>query len=257
MLGFLASIKSMTQGEGDCSGILLSGKLYYQLDGHSSIVRYSKKPMVSLRKIIAALLATGLITGTICLGIRSGKDNRFVVWFGIASATAAPVGLALFGYAISRTDGKLIQRLAKVPEIERLIEQAKSQEEKLRVLEAEHVRLAEIVKFESRRQAALDRIDNLERDAIRILAELDSLNEELRLLDEQIGESSASEEIRRLRERVKAREDGDVILRLGTRVYRIDRDIIKALPFGLGNPLLAYFRIAESLEKSLLPKLRR
>lgn len=73
------------------------------------------------KKIIAALIAIGLIIGTIYLGIQSGKDNRFVPWFWIASATAAPVGLALFGYAISSSDDEIIQWLSKVPEIERLI----------------------------------------------------------------------------------------------------------------------------------------
>jgi hypothetical protein len=102
----------------------------------------------------------------------------------------------------------------------------------------------------------LDRINSLEGDAVRILAELENLDRELILIDEQVGESAISEEIRRLRERIKAREDGDVILRLGSRVYRIDRDIIKALPL-LGNPLIAYFRIAEKLEKAVLPKQRR
>ncbi len=207
-----------------------------------------------LKRLIAVLFAISLLAGTVYLGIRSGEDSKFVVWFGIASATAAPIGLALFGYAISSSDGELIQRLAKVPEIEKLVEQAKTQEDKLRVLEAERTRLAEIVRFESRRQAALDRIDSLEHDAVRILGELDCLEDELRLLDEQIGESAASDEIRRLRERVKSKEDGDVILRIGRRMYRIDRDIIKALPFGLGNPLLAYFRIVENLEKSSLKK---
>jgi len=155
-------------------------------------------------------------------------------------------------HAIGSSDGELIQRLAKVPEIEKLVEQAKTQEDKLRVLEAERARLAEIVRFESRRQSTLDRIDSLEHDAVRILGELNCLDEELKILDEQVGESAASEEIRRLRERVKARGDGDMILRIGTRVYRIDRDIIEALPFGLGNPLLAYFRIAVILEKHRL-----
>lgn len=138
-----------------------------------------------------------------------------------------------------------------------MIEQAKTHEEKIQVLEAERLRLAEIIKLESRRQAALDRIDSLERDATRILDELENPDRELVLLDEQVGESSISEEIRQLRERVKAREDRDVILRIGSLVYRIDRDIIKALPFGLGNPLLAYVRIANKLDKSILPKLHR
>lgn len=231
--------------------------IYEILDRYLSTLNFGITSVIVIRKIFSALIATGLITGTVYLGIQSGKDNRFVIWFGIASATAAPVGLGLFSYAISHSDREIIQQLAKVPEIERLIEQAKTQEEKIQVLEAERSRLAEIVKIESRRQAALDRIDSLERDAVRILAELENLDRELILIDEQVGESPISEEIRRLRERIKAREDGDVILRLDSRVYRIDRDIVKALPFGLENLLIAYFRIAEKLEKALLPKLRR
>ncbi|MEM7771256.1 MAG: hypothetical protein AAF327_12195 [Cyanobacteria bacterium P01_A01_bin.37] len=105
--------------------------------------------------------------------------------------------------------------------------------------------------------SALDRRYSLERDATRILDELENLDRELVLLDEQVGDSSISEKIRRLRERVKAREDRDVIFRIGSRVYQIDRDIIKALPFGLGNPLLAYVRIADKLGKTVLPKLRQ
>jgi hypothetical protein len=100
----------------------------------------------------------------------------------------------------------------------------------------------------------LDRINSLEGDAVRILAELENLDRELILIDEQVGESAISEEIRRLRERIKAREDGDCILRLGSRDYRIDPGFIAALPL-LGNPLIAYF--AETLAKAVLPKQRR
>lgn len=203
-----------------------------------------------LMKLSAAVFALALLGGVIYLGILSGKDNKFVVWFGIASAIVAPLGLALFGYAISPSNRDLIQRLSKVPEIERLVQEAKTHEEKVRVLEAERERLAEIVRLESRRQAIRDRNESLERDAMRILEELDSLDEELKLLDEQIGESAASEEIRRLRDRLKAREEGDVILRLGSKVYRIDRDIIKATPFGLGTVLLACSRLFEQFSKS-------
>jgi len=96
----------------------------------------------------------------------------------------------------------------------------------------------------------------LEGDAVRILAELKNLDRELILIDERVGESAISEEIRGLRERIKAREDGDVTLRLGSRVYSIDRDILKALPL-LGNALIVSFWIAEMLEKAVLPKQRR
>lgn len=223
--------------------------IYKILDRYLSTLNFGITSVLLRRNIISASIAICLIGGTVYLGFQSVKDNRFVIRFGLASAIAAPVGLNLFTYAFRRSDREIIQQLAKVPELERLMQQAKTEEEKIQVLEAERSRLAEIVKIESRRQAALDRINSLEGDAVRILAELENLDSELILIDEQVGESAISEEIRRLRERIKAREDGDVILRLGSRVYRIDRDIIEALPFGFGNLLIASFRIAEKLEK--------
>ena len=126
----------------------------------------------ALKRLFSGLAATGLIGGTIFLGIQSGKDNRFVVWFGISSAVAAPLGLALFASAVNRSDSEIISRLAKVPEIEKLINEARTQEEKIKLLEEERMNLAEIVRVESARQAAFDRIDSLERDATRILDEL-------------------------------------------------------------------------------------
>jgi hypothetical protein len=212
--------------------------------------------MKFISRIGAALLAIAFLAGVVYLGILSGRDARYVVWFGIASAILAPVGLTLFGYALSSQDRELIQRLAKVPEIDRLIAEAKSQEEGLRLLEAEHARLVDVVRLESRRQAIVDRTENLEKDAVRILRELDSLADESAALELQIGESPVSKEIALLRERVRAREEGDVIFRVGSRFLRIDSDIVKALPLGVGPMLLAYSRIAERLRAWLRRKRR-
>ena len=165
--------------------------------------------------------------------------------------------MAQIASIFNRWDSEIITRLAKVPEIERLVNEARTQEEKIQLLEEERLRLADIVRIESRRQAILDRIDSLERDAFRILDELTFLDKEVIVLDDNVRKSPASSEIRRLRERVKARNDGDVIIRLGARSYRIDRDIVKALPFGLGNSLLAYFRIVESLQSGILGRSKR
>jgi hypothetical protein len=213
--------------------------------------------MIALRKAFSVIVGIFLIGATIFLGIQSGKDSRFVVWFGLASAIAAPLGLAQLASIFNRWDSEIITRLAKVPEIEKLVNEARTQEEKIQLLEEERLRLADIVRFESRRQAILDRIDSLERDATRIFDELAFLDKEVVIFDENVGKSPASSEIRQLRERVKARNDGDVIIRLGARSYRIDRDIVKALPFGLGNSILAYFRITESLESRIFRRSTR
>lgn len=185
------------------------------------------------------------------LGVLSGREAKYIVWFGIASALGAPVGLSLLGYVLRRSDDDLIQRLAKVPEIERLVAEAETREEKVRVLEAQRAQLAEVIRLESRRQAALDRIDSLERDGLRIVQELDSLTEELRVLGHTAEKSIAHDEIERLRERVRARNRGDVVLRLGSRVYYVNREIIKALPFGVGSLTLAYFRVLDEFSERL------
>jgi hypothetical protein len=215
------------------------------------------RSMIASKKAFSLIVGISFIGATILLGIQSGKDSRFVVWFGLASAIAAPLGLAQIASIFNRWDSEIITRLAKVPEIERLVNEARTQEEKIQLLEEERLRLADIVRIESRRQAILDRIDSLERDAFRILDELTFLDKEVIVLDDNVGKSPASSEIRRLRERVKARNDGDVIIRLGARSYRIDRDIVKALPFGVGNSLLAYFRIAESLQSGFFGRSTR
>jgi hypothetical protein len=203
--------------------------------------------MKVLFRIVSAFLALGLLAGVVHLGILSGTNTKFVVWFGIASAIAAPIGLSLLTFAFARSDADLIQRLAKVPEIERLVTEAKTQEDKLRVLEAEQARLAEVIRFESRRQTVRDRVGSLEHDAVRILGELENLDAEALTLEEAIGRSVASDEIARLRDRVRSRERGDIMLRFGTRLYRIDRDIVNALPFGFGNIFVAYLRLLERL----------
>ena len=208
--------------------------------------------MKVLPRIGAALLALALLAGVVYLGLLTRHDSKFVAWFGIASAIVAPLGLALFGYALSPSNTDVIKRLAQVPQIARLIDEAKTQEEKVRILEAEEARLVDIIRLESRRQAARDRTESLEQDGLRIIQELDALAKELRLIDGAVGKSVASEEIERLRQRVRARGRGDVILRLGNRTYSIDRDILKAIPFGLGNVTLAYFRLIESLQNRVM-----
>jgi hypothetical protein len=95
--------------------------IYKILDRSLSTLNFGITSVILRRKIISASIAIGLIGGTVYLGFQSVKDNRFVIWFGLASAIAAPVGLNLFTYAFRRSDREIIQQLAKVPEIERLI----------------------------------------------------------------------------------------------------------------------------------------
>ena len=84
--------------------------------------------MIASKKVFSLIVGIFFIGATILLGIQSGKDSRFVVWFGLASAIAAPLGLAQIASIFNRWDSEIITRLAKVPEIERLVNEARTQE---------------------------------------------------------------------------------------------------------------------------------
>jgi len=49
------------------------------LDRALSTLNLGITSVILIRKIISALIGTGLITGTVYFGIQSGKDNRFVI----------------------------------------------------------------------------------------------------------------------------------------------------------------------------------
>ena len=53
--------------------------IYKILDRSLSTLNFGITSVNLRRKIISASIATGLITGTVYLGIQSGKDNRFVI----------------------------------------------------------------------------------------------------------------------------------------------------------------------------------
>lgn len=133
--------------------------------------------------------------------------------------------------------------------------EAKTHEDRVKLLEAEQTRLADIIRHESRRQTALDRMDTLERDAVRIVQELDNLEAELKRFDAGRSSGVANQEIARLRERVAARARGDVLVTLHGRTYRIDHDIFGILPFGLRTTTLASVRlVARLLSKARLDR---
>jgi hypothetical protein len=66
--------------------------------------------------------------------------------FGLSSAVLAPGGIALISYAVTTRSRKALEELTRVPEIGKLVDKAKSQEEKIRILEEERDHLEEVAK---------------------------------------------------------------------------------------------------------------
>ncbi|MFL6230441.1 MAG: hypothetical protein ACJ741_16845 [Pyrinomonadaceae bacterium] len=122
-----------------------------------------------IKRILTFLFGAGLIAVVVYLGLKARNDQSLVIWFGLAAAILVPSGFAAIGYAFTVTNRQVLERLSKVPEIERLITEARSQEEKIKLLEQERSRLAEIVELEARKQSLIFRKESLEQDGVRLL----------------------------------------------------------------------------------------
>lgn len=189
---------------------------------------------ITLRFLIfvLGLFAIGLV---VWLGLQtaSNQSPQLVALFGIAAAIAVPLGFALIGYAFTAQKQQTLDRLAKVPEIERLLNEAKSHEEKIKVLEKQRQQLADIVLFETRRQTLISRKESIERQSVQLFDELQAIDGELTalgipaMLDQEI-----ISELTNLRERILSRRHGDIVFTFGRRTLILEGDTVRSVPWG-------------------------
>jgi hypothetical protein len=205
-----------------------------------------------IRRITAFAMGAILLAGVVWLGLKTTSDAAFVVWFGLASAILAPTGIAMIGYAVTGGQREVLQRLSKVPEIDKLISEAKTQEERIQLLEEERSRLLEAVQLETRRQTLLTRKASLEDEGTRVLDALVAVEDELRSLEVDIEASTVKEEIERLNERLRARQRGDIVVRLGDTYVEVSRDLVRSLPLFPGIFTEGMLRFTEALAEGII-----
>lgn len=198
-----------------------------------------------IKKTIIFIAGLGCIAAVIWLGFKTGQNSAFVIWFGIASAVVAPIGLMLVTYAFSSGNNEALQRLSRVPEIADLIEQANSEQERIRVLERERDRMEDVIRIESRRQAIIARQERLTQDGLQVLAELEAIDTELHAIDETAASSMSRAEIRNLHDRLRAKQRGAIVLQIGSRHISLDRDLILSVPGG--RFLFYYLRMMQTV----------
>lgn len=205
-----------------------------------------------MKKIIYIVTGLILIGVVIYLGIKTTEDTSLVVWFGLASAIIAPIGLAMIGYGFRTDELKLFQELSKVPEIGNLIEKAKTQEEQIALLEQERKRLSQIIQVEARRQTLLSTKENLENDIDKVVKAYNATTEELKLIDHQIEESPAVKEMKKIQNRINERSRGKIIvLKLWNKEFVIpERKIIGDSPLDIF--LLLSLRSLEKLQMKFI-----
>lgn len=151
-----------------------------------------------MKRIISAIIGILLIGVVIYLGIKSGNNNKYIVPFGLTSALIAPMGLSALGYSVKRKD-ETLEKLTKISQIDELIEQAETEEQKIKRLRKEKDVLLNYIKEETKRISKIERKKILEAEAKRILIEYKQVvNEIADMSNEEIDLGNVSEEIREL-----------------------------------------------------------
>jgi hypothetical protein len=184
------------------------------------------------RKFGFVFLGLSLIAPVVWLGFASTSAPAFVPWFGITSAILAPLGLAAIGLAFRSSNADALARLSKVPEIQKLISEAKTEEEKVRLLQQERSKLLETIKFETRRSALMARKESLETDAARLVAQLRAATEEIDQLDASLKGSPVSQEVRELERMLEAKRHGAIVFRIQGKYYTIEPGMFAYMPYG-------------------------
>ena len=198
-----------------------------------------------LKRILLFLAGTACLASVVWLGIKTADHTSYVVWFGLASAIIAPIGLTLLTLAFTLGKNDALKRLSAVPDIQKLIEKANTEQERIRVLQEQRNQLEDTIRLESHRQALLARKDKLQDDGVQILTDLESVDAELTAVDDSVTASPWRDDIRRLQERLKARRRGAIVLHIGSRHITLDRDLIIGLPFG--RFILWYLRMIQTI----------
>lgn len=198
-----------------------------------------------LKRVSLVLIGLLLIALVTFLGLKSLSKPSFVVWFGLAAAFAAPVSLIAIGSAFNPSQNETIKQLAKVPQVEELIQKAKSEEEKVRLLKKEREQLSELIRFESLRLSLLARKDLLEKEGSQLVKALNEIEADLRLLEIQVQESDLFSQIDELRERLRLKDRDSFVFYVMGRRIAVDAGGLRSNP--LGEIVLGYIIIFREL----------
>jgi len=154
-----------------------------------------------MKRFFSVIIGLVLVAVVIFSGIKTYEQNIvFTILFGLASAFVAPLAISILGYSFKKKDITL-DKLSKIPEIEKMIQEAETQEEINRKLKEEKENLLKYIKAESHKLAAEERKKALEKDAKRILLELDEVDELMKSFSDSDNETD--KDIVQLRKRIK------------------------------------------------------
>lgn len=190
---------------------------------------------MKILKIISYVLALLLLILVVILHylVTKGKISIDVYTLGIAISIPFAILFLQFGRSIKAES--TINELSKVPQIEKMIDEAKTKEEKIKVLEEEKEKLLEYIEIESKRMFLIKRLEDIDerlkdgyKPLIPLLNEIDILENELKQINDSYSSSISLKEIAKIRDRIEAKREGKLFLKIGKREFEINTKILGA-----------------------------
>ena len=182
--------------------------------------------------------------------VAEGSINIHTYTFGVSISIALAILFFQFGRSI-KTESTL-NELSKVPNIEKKIDEAKTVEEKIKILEGEEEKLSEYIVIESKRMFLIKRLEDLDerlKDGYNgltpLLNEIDILEKELKQINDSYSSSISIKEIEKIRDRIEAKKEGKLFLKIGKK--EIDTAYINFTPPFLRELIIAFIKLLNKI----------
>ncbi|MCK5108704.1 MAG: hypothetical protein KAR25_03350 [Methanosarcinales archaeon] len=176
--------------------------------------------------------------------------NIYTLWVAISITLA----IAFFQVGRSIKTEHILNALSKVPQIEKKIDEAKTTEEKIKVLEEEKEKLLEYIEIESKRMFLIKRLEDIDerlKDGYKhltpLLNEIDILENELNQINDSYSSSISLKEIEKIRDRIEAKREGKLFLKIGGKEYEIATEYLNFYPPFLLEFTNAYIKLLNKI----------
>ena len=159
------------------------------------------------------------------------KETISINIYTLVVTISIAVAILLFQVGRSIKTESTINELSKVPHIKKLIEEAKTEEDKIKVLEEEKEKLVEHIEIESKRMFLIKRLEDIDerlKDGYKhltpLLNEIDILENELKQINNSYSSSISLKEIEKIRGRIEAKREGKLFLKIGKKEFEINTE---------------------------------
>ena len=159
------------------------------------------------------------------------------------------IALAISFFQVGRSikTEAILNALSKVPQIEKRIDEAKTTEEKIKVLEEEKEKLLEYIEIESKRMFLIKQLEDIDERLKDGLNEIDILEKELKQINDSYSSSISIKEIEKIRDRIEAKKEGKLFLKIGKKEYEIATEYLIPFPHFLRELIIAYIKLLNKI----------